>query len=268
MSDTIIYHGNCFDGYTAMWAALKCFPDAEVHAGKYGEPPPDVTGRDVVIVDFSYPRDVLLKMRDQAWSLRVLDHHKTAEADLRGLDFCTFDMDRSGAGLACDELVRRPRIDFIDIIEDRDLWRFRLPQTKHAMAYIAACEFSLCGWESLSLKTADELAAFGAPIQLYIDQYGAKACAEARWERVGGYSMPTMNLPYMNCSEHVGMLLEEHPDSPVAAGYFRRADGKWQFSLRSRADFDCSAIARAFGGGGHAQAAGFHVDRLPWEAAP
>ena len=83
--------------------------------------------------------------------------------------------------------------------------------------------------------------------------------------------MPTINLPYMNCSDHVNrLLLESWPDlgAQVAAGYFRRGDGKWQFSLRSTAPFDCSEIAKRFGGGGHPQAAGFTVDRLPWEVKP
>ena len=31
----------------------------------------------------------------------------------------------------------------------------------------------------------------------------------------------------------------------------------WQYSLRSRSDFDVSEIAKKFGGGGHAKAAGF-----------
>ena len=69
----------------------------------------------------------------------------------------------------------------------------------------------------------------------------------------------------MNCSEHVGRLLEKNPDALFAAGYFQRADRKWQFSLRSREGFDVSEVAKKYGGGGHAPAAGFEVTILPWE---
>src|SRR5512143_3990067 len=97
-------------------------------------------------------------------------------------------------------------------------------------------------------------------------QYGTKALAEARPELIGGYVVPCVNLPYMNCSEYVGRLLTQSgPTVPFAAGYFRRGDGMWQFSLRSRPGFDCSAVAQSFCGGGHPQAAGFQVARLPWE---
>ena len=51
----ILRHGNCSDGAGAAYAAWKKFGDSaeyvEVH---YGNPPPDVTGREVYILDFSY----------------------------------------------------------------------------------------------------------------------------------------------------------------------------------------------------------------------
>jgi len=81
--DICIYHGNCADGFTAAWAVWKRFGDSvEYIPGVYGESPPDVTGKNVVIVDFSYKRPVLLEMTKTARTVLVLDHHKTAEADL------------------------------------------------------------------------------------------------------------------------------------------------------------------------------------------
>ena len=60
--------------------------------------------RTVFIVDFSYPRTILEEMEESAESLVVIDHHKTAEEDLRGLDYCHFDMTHSGAYLAWEYL--------------------------------------------------------------------------------------------------------------------------------------------------------------------
>lgn len=42
-------------------------------------------------------------------------------------------------------------------------------------------------------------------------------------------------------------------------GFGEVESGKFQYSLRSRGDFDVSAIAKKFGGGGHKNAAGFNV---------
>jgi oligoribonuclease NrnB/cAMP/cGMP phosphodiesterase (DHH superfamily) len=184
-------------------------------------------------------------------------------------------MARSGAGIAWDylssqvfppdrfEKVRRPWL--VDYIEDRDLWRQALPRTREVSAYIASLPMTFEEWDTLSATPWKAVADKGAAVQRYIDTYGAKAREMARVEGISGHRVPTINLPYMNCSEHVGALAEEYPDAPFAAGYFRRADGRWQFSLRSRDGFDVSAIAKVFGGGGHVGAAGFDVDRLPWE---
>jgi nanoRNase/pAp phosphatase (c-di-AMP/oligoRNAs hydrolase) len=62
-------------------------------------------------------------------------------------------------------------------------------------------------------------------------------------------------------------LLKRHPDAPFAAIYFDRGDGKRQWSLRSREDFDVSRVARRFANGGHRQAAGFESD-LPEDFVP
>ena len=85
-----IYHGNCADGFGAAWVVRKALGEIDFHPGKYQEPPPDVTGKDVVMVDFSYKRPVLLEMAEKAkvWyePLREYDeaavakHLKTATA--------------------------------------------------------------------------------------------------------------------------------------------------------------------------------------------
>ena len=63
-----IYHHGCTDGFAAAWAVRKHYGDGEVefHPGIYGEAPPDVTGRVVILVDFSYKRPVLVAMVEQA----------------------------------------------------------------------------------------------------------------------------------------------------------------------------------------------------------
>ena len=81
--DICIYHGNCADGFGAAWAVWKRFGDAvEFVPGVYGQEPPAVGGKHVLMVDFSYKRSVLGRMACSAASIVILDHHKTAEADL------------------------------------------------------------------------------------------------------------------------------------------------------------------------------------------
>jgi oligoribonuclease NrnB/cAMP/cGMP phosphodiesterase (DHH superfamily) len=304
----VIYHADCFDGFTSAWLADRYWhltiyprlvdyrPQPAVHtvgvempeffAATYGGPAaPSVRNRDVLMVDFCYPRATIEAMAATALSLTILDHHKTAEKELRGIGNepgegfrVVFDMERSGCGLLWDELIvpgegnltglrpARPRPAIVNYVEDRDLWRRSLPNGDAVSAWIAAMPMTFETWDRLAEEIAHGQAAeYGRQVQRYIDQYGRQARAQARFETIGGHKVPTMNVPYMNCSEHVGGLLEAFPSSPFAAGFFRRGDGRWQFSLRSKAPFDVSEIASWYGGGGHAQAAGFDVVRLPWE---
>lgn len=298
-----IYHGNCFDGFTAAWIWSRFYlphlpADAvEYYPAKYGEEPPDVKGRSVIIADFSYPREVMKRIIRDAASVQIFDHHHTAQEALAGINeeladgygpatswrcrkdipphaLITFDMNRSGAGIVwdfvdgmniCEGTSHGPRPPLVNYVEDRDLWRKSLPGTDEFAAAVSAAPMTFESWDELHARGMANVER-GAAILSYIQQYGTKALAEARQYRGFGQrpeapAIWCVNLPYMNCSEHIGRLLEEK-GGPFAAGYFRRGDGRWQFSLRSRSDFDVSEIAKRYGGGGHKQAAGFDVAML------
>lgn len=284
----VIHHGSCFDGVGAAWVFKELRGDAEFFAARYGKEPPSVAGRDVWIVDFSYPRATLEQMLGEANSLLVVDHHKTAQEALTGFANAVFDMDRSGCGLLWDYLVfgaicvcescgasgyrdehhhsgcpvRRPWL--VNYIEDRDLWRQALPNTREVSAWVAAQPYDPDAYAQVFAEGFDAAVAAGRAVERYIEKYGQAAAAHARTEALAGFTVPTVNIAYMNCSEHLARMLEQNPDAPFVASYFRRDDGRWQFSLRSRPGFDVSAVAKEFGGGGHVCAAGFDVAALPW----
>jgi hypothetical protein len=59
--------------------------NVEFHAAGYDDPPPPITDRDIVIVDFSYKRLVFDEIAREARTVLVLHHHyKTAAEELRG----------------------------------------------------------------------------------------------------------------------------------------------------------------------------------------
>jgi oligoribonuclease NrnB/cAMP/cGMP phosphodiesterase (DHH superfamily) len=264
VSDLVLYHANCLDGFTAAWCAWLSFGDsAEYVPVQYGpgQELPNVTGRDVLIVDFSYPRDVLLEMHAKAKSLRVFDHHHTAQQALDGLDFCTFDMNRSGAGITYDELFEDERPPLVDYVEDRDLWRFKLAASKEINAYIGSFDQTFRRWSDISciLRVESERAVIGgSAILRATDRYVQEMTKQSFVGRLGDHDVPCVNAPYINTSELVGHLADRVP-ALFAFGWFQRGDGLYQYSLRSRGPFDVSAVAKQFGGGGHKQAAGFTV---------
>lgn len=291
-----IYHGNCADGFTAAWAVWRALGDqVDFVPGVYGQAPPDVTGADVIMVDFSYKRPVLEAMAEKAHSILILDHHKTAEADLTGfgtdmraweppfgwqrhmmnvtLDACEgipdkaqyvlFDMDRSGAQLAWDFFhpdTLRPVL--IEYVADRDLWRFDLSESREIAAWVFSHPYDFPTWEDLH-KTLRGVGFGPAADQgAAIDRKHRKDIAEllriTRREMViGGHRVPVANLPYTMASDAAGQMAEV---APFAACYFDRADAR-VFSLRSRGEggMDVAGIAASYGGGGHRNAAGFQM---------
>lgn len=299
----VIYHANCFDGFTAAWVFNKFYkqratmvdPEPEYFPAHYGSEPPDTSGREVYILDFSYPREQTLKLILASNRTVIYDHHKTAESDLHDLqgelrsrfnvnrqnDKVVFDMGRSGASITYDELLfeagkrsgtHKPKGELralwlVDYVEDRDLWRNRLPNTREFSAYLATVTQTFEEWDKVLDRPFSESVRDGAAILAYIQQYGELAIKNVRNEEIGGVKVPTMNISYQNCSDHLNMLLEKKPEAKFAASYFKTAKGDWQFSLRSRGDVDVSEIAKLYGGGGHFSAAGFKVEVLPWEDA-
>mgnify|MGYP006053619637 CR=1 FL=1 len=250
----VIYHDKCPDGIAAAWAAWAVFGDLATYVpASYGDAPPvvvdAVTGdpRDVIVVDFSYPREKILRLHDEARSLLVLDHHATAETALAGLDFCVFDMNRSGAGLAWDVIAaptRGPRPWLIDYTEDRDLWRHALPDSREANAWLRAQPRVAKGREILAEQ------------RVYIESVKARAGLAV----IAGHVVPVVNCGRHCASEIVGELAEGYP---FAASWEER-DGVVHYELRSRAPcaIPVNDIAREFGGGGHKMAAGFAVPRI------
>lgn len=276
MKTLCIYHGNCADGFGAAWAVRHALGEANVefHAGHYGKPAPDVEGRSVIIVDFSYPLETLQQMAETATSILVIDHHKTAAEALAQLPKAPssyllwmetldplaahFDMQRSGAGMTWDFFFpaeQRPAL--INHIEDRDLWQFKLEGTREVMAAVFSYPQDFASWDRLMFDDIGRLWLDG----LAIDRKQQKDIADlvasnSRYLVIGGVTVPAINLPHTMASD-AGHVLSN--GQPFAAIYWDTAEGR-HFSLRSTdKGLDVGEIAQQYGGGGHRNAAGFKV---------
>lgn len=279
-----IYHGGCADGFGAAYALWLKFPNAEFYAGKYGESPPDVTGKDVVIVDFSYKKDVITELSYLARSLLIIDHHKSAYDDLKHIEandckrgweyfqgdyaaICAsqnmpciaaiFDMEKSGAVLAWEFFHQGRRVPAVILhIQDRDLWKFELPETREIMMALYSYPMEFKVWEQIT-QNRGALAEEGRVINRYYQKNLNDALNNTKQEHmISGYSVSVCNAPYFMASDLANILCE---DKPFAACYYD-SDGWRNYSLRSKENgVDVSAIAQQYGGGGHKHAAGFRI---------
>ena len=262
MDKICIYHANCADGFTSAWVVRKALGESvQFYPGVYQDMPPDVTGKDVLLVDFSYKRPVLEAMRGQAASVIVLDHHKTAEADLRDLPgvLSVFDMNRSGARITWDYFfpTQEPPA-MLRHIEDRDLWRFALRKTREIQASVFSYPYEFSAWDFL-MEQADlnQLAVEGEAIERkHFKDIRELVNVVTRRMKIGGYVVPVANLPYTLTSD-AGHLLAK--GEPFAGCYWDTPEGR-VFSLRSTDEgVDVSEIAKQYGGGGHRNASGFRL---------
>lgn len=296
MSDKLcIYHGNCADGFGAAYAVWKWDPSVTFHAGVHQDPPPDVTGKDVILVDFSYKRAVLEEMAKQARTITILDHHKSAaddlahmdgglllDGDLNGdmnMDFeefgsmarsmgippvrALFDMNRSGAMIAWQYFhPDKPVPRLFAHIQDRDLWRFALTDTREIQACVFSHPYDFSVWDVMVDRAEDD-AAYSRMVDegRAIERKHFKDIDEllkvvTTRMVIGGYDVPVANLPYTMTSDAGHQLAQ---GEPFAACYWDTPAGR-VFSLRSTDDgLDVAEIAKQFGGGGHKHAAGFRL---------
>lgn len=286
--DVCVYHGNCDDGFGAAWAIWKRWPDIEFISGVYGKPleePADGWScKNVLFVDYSLPEAEMRALAEKCASIAVLDHHKTAQAalapfvefngtltDLKraaGADhagapavYVHFDMDRSGAPMAWEFAHGdTPLPNMLRLIEDRDLWRFKYPETAPFSAGLRIYPQDFGVWSQIEEMTSNIIEEGDIVLRSHRANI-AKFINDVVNVQICGHDVPAVNVPYHYASDVAHAMLHVFPDAPFAASWFMRGDGKIQFSLRSTDDkVDVSEIAKRFGGGGHRNAAGFQLD--------
>lgn len=265
------YHGNCWDGFGAAYAVWKRWGYCGVtyQAVYYALPVPELPAgtKELLLLDFTYPRAEMERLRDSVNSMTVIDHHVTAQQNLEGFkcDVKIFDMERSGCYLTFrhfwPELGPEDVPLLFDYLQDRDLWRFELPHSREINAYIKSFPYDFAVWVKIEQALQHDFKRSvqdGEAILRFQHQTVEMICDQVRHDTIGEHQVPIVNSSAF-WSEVGQELIRRFPDAPFVVSYFDTAEGKRVHSLRSPASFDCSAVARKFGGGGHRQAAGFTV---------
>ena len=272
MKKLCIYHANCADGFGAAWIVRKAIgpDDVEFCAALHHREPPDVTGREVIMVDFSYPRPVMEQLLEKAEHILLLDHHITARNDLVGFEHpkltAVFDMDLSGVGVTWRHFFpdqRMPKL--LAHVQDMDLWRFGLSGTREILSVVYSHPYDFAVWDQLMKSSPHRFMHDGEALRRARDKevndmLGPTGIAP-RFVQLGVEHVrgPAYNVPFM-FSGVANKAAEMHP---FAATYWISGE-RVKFSLRSRGNdgVDVAALAQQYGGGGHVHAAGFEL-QLP-----
>ena len=268
----VVYHGhNCPDGFAAALAAWLFYEgQAEFLGLDHGDVRsvadlPDVTGRAVYILDFSFSAEIMRDIDPGVAKLVLLDHHKSAAEKLTGFacrcGVVHFDMNKSGSRLAWEFFQRdRPLPDLVRFIEDRDIWIWQYPESAGFLAALDMEPFDLVHWAAIADFGPLQLQAFMARGQAMDDKFNKLAADIAEGAQpitfTGQHGL-MVNAPSVFHSV-VGDILSRKTGT-FALMWSAGKGGTVKAGLRSQRNFDCIALARSMGGGGHAQACGFKM---------
>lgn len=272
------------------WNSFRdILPENEFYVGKV----------EIYILDFSLPKEVMDTLFEVANRVVWLDHHKTAfemwcgkyylnvssryEADADDKGLILLDNNKSGAMIAWEYFHPEKEIPMlIKHIDDHDRRVFAIEGTK---------EFQKALWSYAPWSFEQWFTGLGL-----LTNYGVKQCYpegtailrahEANVEAIVKVASRACFIPIVpgaltkdaifyateeqklkgraaNCPPHlasdVGHQLANQSKTYGLLWYINK-EGKCLCSLRSNGDYDVSAIAKAFGGGGHKNAAGFEID--------
>lgn len=310
-SGHVILHHDCPDGFTGALVLEQALmhesniPVVRSIPVQYGQPlPKSLLSSDIILlVDFSYKYEEMVNLCKQVYYVIVLDHHKTAKEELAKLKLTDiinvaifFDMERSGARMAWDFLQcmhvtseHKPEDvllletlpgqsdadtpELIRYVEDRDLWRFKLPQSREISMYLRSLPFVKNIWYSLLQPISwesnfDVYVREGEAIRRFQRQQidaSVTHAVDINFPLVPG-SNDFRQVKIVNTTVNHSEVAEElylRYDVPFTVTWFyREEDGKFVYSLRSNRGVDVSQIAKAYGGGGHPAASGFESDTM------
>jgi oligoribonuclease NrnB/cAMP/cGMP phosphodiesterase (DHH superfamily) len=286
----VMFHDNCTDGFGAAWLWRK-----------YGQTlSPDISkdedtayipvnynhwlgfqvlemlkpGVSVAILDFSFTKAQIRDICERVFPGQVvlLDHHKTAQEELswssadRPRNYLqTLDMNFSGIGVVNKWYFANRGLPVLaQYIQDRDLWKFSLSDSKALSEVIRLIPKTFQAYDNLARRFEDPLERTSMAKTGYallqqqaehLDQLEklARPCVITVGEE--SFRGLAVNGPEFYASELGHRLASKSGTFGMIYGH--KADGSAKVNLRSVGDFDVSIIAKAFGGGGHKNAAGF-----------
>ncbi|MEK7201309.1 MAG: hypothetical protein AAB737_01585 [Patescibacteria group bacterium] len=270
----ILYHGSCPDGFGAAYAAWKKFGDSAeyipLHRGD--ELPQGLEGAHLYFVDFTYEQEGMDHFVSIAKSVTVLDHHIGMKEVVERMPEHVFDNDKSGASIAWSYFhPDAPLPTLLAHIEDDDIYRYALPDTRAVLSYVSVHPFTFESWDELAgmLENPETREAFLIKARAYAEYFEllAKSAADkANLVEFEGYRCMFANAhPSKPMKSYVGNILaKEH--GPIALVVSAHPKG-FGVSIRGDGSVNVAQIAEKYGGNGHHDSAGFLIPvdgAMPW----
>jgi len=282
--DIVVFHYPCQDGLVSAWAAnlyhQKNNKPVELYPIQHGTPLniERLRNKSVLFCDYAPTDEYIDTLEKICSNIIILDHHITsANRIIRA--YAYFDMSRSGAGIVWDYFFDNTRPEFINWVEDRDLWKWKYKDTANFYAGIQLVLSTLKYDDFNSMfNIFDEIYNNPSKSLYYIElgdlinrsiQQKASNIAYSHSKKSDTYLDTHNNKEYniciVNCPtdiiSEVGSILTKDYNFDFAVLWrYNHPNSEYIISMRANnnnAIVDVSEIARKYGGGGHKSAASF-----------
>lgn len=268
------FHSVDFDGKASAAIAYQAGTKT-LYGINYGDKFPWelVQGKRVLMVDFSLqPFSEMIKLNELC-DLTWIDHHKSALLDLRdsGVQIKGIQRDGTGACALTWEYLftERPMPLAVQMLAEYDVWNHTNPKTLPFQSGMRLKEWKPDDpdWEKLFYHNVftSFIVADGETILKYEQvQNRIRANALCFPVELDGLHCIAANQGLTNSKLFDSVWNSDEYDAMLTFSWHK---DHWSISLYTddRPDIDVSIIAKARGGGGHKNAAGFESKTLPWE---
>jgi len=284
------YHAADLDGHCSGAVVKYKFPDCKMVPFNYNEPfpwskvPP---GEKVIMADLSLsPWDEMRRLAKRN-RLIWIDHHKTAMEEARADEIIEgiFIEGKRELGKAACELCWEyffasdplPMPLTVTLLGRYDVWDHafdgRVLPFQYGMRLKdtnPAHENAMLMWTTLfserfhSRGYVGEITRQGETVQQYIENDFRRSCKSSAFS-VEFHGLRFLAANRQGCGSKLFDSMINWKEYDAVMPFAWTASGHWYVSMYTeRLDVDVSVIAKQYGGGGHAGAAGFTCDKLPF----
>ncbi len=268
-----LYHSKDLDGKCSGAIIKDRYPECEIMGIDYGDRMPEIKKDEhVCMVDFSLqPWELMQELADTC-HLVWIDHRVTAIGDYKahGLDAAVYaEVGKAACEQTWDYL--HPCLQVPDIVRALgryDVWDHADPNTMPIQYGMRMRDTDPSDpiWQrvfsnDVALKL--DLIRQGNTIITYQERHNAEYVRQCAFEtQLMGHRCIAANAMLSNSQLFDSIWDPDKHDVMIAFGW---REGEWHVGVyTTKDDVDVSGIAKYFGGGGHAQAAGFRCPELPF----
>lgn len=271
MNPLIIYQEN-LDGFVSAFCFyLALQREADYAPFQYGNKLPEVTGRQVAILDLFFPKESLEQLEKDAHSVLVIDHHSSSLTELNHLPFCILGSNKSCAKLTFDHMkytlqslasrnkngITHPLVLRLETLVSHIDNLYQITPLKPSIEVctgLRSYALNFETWREVVLEAPlEKLSETGRVLGRYEDLLTQRISSSIGVFK--DFSCKKANVPPF-WQDKVGRRLVE--GQTIAILWYSNENGEFEYTLKSAATGpDVGDLARKLGGGGHSRSARF-----------